>query len=465
MSKKRRRKQVDEADRQDSAPSGGRLERIVLAARWYVLTAVLMLASFLYGGYLERKIAGQEELSLLERAGQQISGATQDALKVIDDPAVLQSADIQPETRLADVAALSPQRIYRIGVDKVPVDKSFLYSRFDAAKHEVTVTLRKLDTNQIQHEWRFSEEKLAELWEQFGKQKCPHFLKQNVAQRPALGCRTPTLLPDGNLVVDLYCQLCCFDREGSFVWSIDRLSHHSVEVDHEGNLWTSGRAENGMGEWDEDTVLKLDSKTGEVLFEKPLTEIFSTNPPANLSHHNRYNSDPYHLNDVQPVLSDSDSWRTGDLFLSIRNLNAVVLYRPSENRILWWNAVHWSSQHDVEILDGQSITVFDNNVIPKPGSTQTFYPRFGPFLRCLRFDLTTGELNDLFADVLGEYRCASPTEGRFKLFLEDQLAYVEVNHHDFFLVIDLAAQQAFKCVIPGNSEDRVGKLAWFRLVD
>ena len=74
-----------------------------------------------------------------------------------------------------------------------------------------------------------------------------------------------------------------------------------------------------------------------------------------------YNDDPIHLNDIQPVLVSGPHWQRGDLFLSLRNLSTVMLYRPSTGRILWHRSEPWLFQHDVSIVDDHRISVFDNH--------------------------------------------------------------------------------------------------------
>ena len=74
------------------------------------------------------------------------------------------------------------------------------------------------------------------------------------------------------------------------------------------------------------------------------------------------NDDPTHLNDIQPVLDDGPYWKKGDLFLSLRNISTVMLYRPSTDEILWIKRGPWIAQHDVDILDDHRISIYDNDV-------------------------------------------------------------------------------------------------------
>ena len=72
--------------------------------------------------------------------------------------------------------------------------------------------------------------------------------------------------------------------------------------------------------------------------------------------------DPIHLNDVQPTLSNTDYWNKDDLFLSIRDLSLILLYRPSTNKIIWYQQYPWVFQHDVDIINEKEIMIFNNNL-------------------------------------------------------------------------------------------------------
>ena len=61
------------------------------------------------------------------------------------------------------------------------------------------------------------------------------------------------------------------------------------------------------------------------------------------------------------MLADGRYWKKGDLFLSLRNISTILLYRPSTDEILWFKRGPWIAQHDVDILDDHRISVYDND--------------------------------------------------------------------------------------------------------
>ncbi|QNI92928.1 arylsulfotransferase family protein [Synechococcus sp. BOUM118] len=156
----------------------------------------------------------------------------------------------------------------------------------------------------------------------------------------------------------------------------DKYFHHSIETDIEGNTWVPsniypqtlpekivGRDVTDEGGTYEDGITKL-SPSGEILFQRSLTQIFIDNHLENqlfgYGHH--YMRDPLHLNDIQPVDFDGEYWKKGDVFLSLRNQSTIALYRPSTNKIIWNLKGPFFNQHDVDILDDHRISIFNNRM-------------------------------------------------------------------------------------------------------
>ena len=154
------------------------------------------------------------------------------------------------------------------------------------------------------------------------------------------------------------------------------MFHHSIEIDIDGNIWvpshkypqtlpTEKVGRNNIGELGflDDAIVKL-SPDGEILFEKSISQIFIDNDLEYLLFSvgaMRFNIDPIHLNDIQPVNFDGEFWKKGDVFLSLRHQSMVLLYRPSNNKIIWKGTGPFFHQHDVDILDNHRISIFNNN--------------------------------------------------------------------------------------------------------
>src|SRR5262249_410834 len=143
----------------------------------------------------------------------------------------------------------------------------------------------------------------------------------------------------------------------------------SLERDALGNFWVPGTRRTkltGPPEYFDDNYLDDHivqvSPSGKTLYSKSVTQILIENGLINrVNAQDIYLTDALHLNDIQPALKPGIGWKNGDLFISLRNLSMLLLFRPSENRLLWWTQDKMLSQHDVDILSDHQIGVFDNN--------------------------------------------------------------------------------------------------------
>ena len=168
------------------------------------------------------------------------------------------------------------------------------------------------------------------------------------------------------------------DKDDNIVWlKNDRRYHHTIEKDSEGALYVCSRPFLS-GQYDmlpmdyeaysevliDDEISKVDPETGELLFSKSVIELLLENGYERLLlGKGQFNSDPIHLNDIQPATTDSEYWKKGDLLISCRNLSTVFLYRPSTNKVLWLQRGPWYNQHDVDFVGNDKIAIFGNDVI------------------------------------------------------------------------------------------------------
>lgn len=175
----------------------------------------------------------------------------------------------------------------------------------------------------------------------------------------------PLLMPDGGLVIHDSSPLARVDACGRVRWVVDGIFHHGVERAADGSLYAVYRyPKPGLPDvaptFDDEAIAHV-SADGRLLGLDRIADILDRNGLSGLWRSRPYVDDPFHLNDVQPVLGDGRYWRRGDVFLSLRNLSLVMLYRPSSGRVLWSRVGPWAMQHDIAILDDHRISVFDNH--------------------------------------------------------------------------------------------------------
>lgn len=222
----------------------------------------------------------------------------------------------------------------------------------------------------------------------------------------------PWLLADGGLLIkDHYSPLFHVDRCSAPVRSdASLIYHHSTEADADGNLWipVHMRPQKAVYAHDfwEDGLARL-TADGDLVEARSLIDIFMRNGHrAMLFGAGAYDDDPLHINDIQPVLADGPYWKRGDLFLSLRRISTILLYRPSTDRIVWQKQGPWLGQHDVDILDDHRIAVFDNRAYQ-----QGFGPQVDEASETVIYDFATGMVTAPLRDAFRRETVETFSEG------------------------------------------------------
>jgi len=190
------------------------------------------------------------------------------------------------------------------------------------------------------------------------------------------------LLPDGDVIFTFqYGGLVRMDRCGRVRWKLPRQTHHLFVADADGNLWVPSRKlrHEPMREFpkipapfQEEYVLKV-SPDGVVLREISILDaIFDSQFEALLFSNSAHDTnlqvpmdgDFTHLNDVE-VLTEKlapafPGFEEGDLLLSLRNLNLLMVIDHDTGEIKWTQTGPFLRQHDADFLATGQIAVFDN---------------------------------------------------------------------------------------------------------
>jgi hypothetical protein len=229
-------------------------------------------------------------------------------------------------------------------------------------------------------------------------------------------------LPDGSVVFNFeWSGLVKLDRCGRVVWTVPRQTHHSVERAEGGGFWVPGRRVQKSGEspfppfeprFVEDTILKV-SDDGRVLSEVSVPGIIYRNGlEALLTAGVRFTPDMdwdeeiVHLNDIQELPSsiakDFPMFEAGDLVLSSRDQNLVLVVDKTAATVKWWRIGPWLRQHDPEFKPGGALVVFNNNVYETTRESSTA-PRNGARQsNILELNPATGEHRVLFGGKPGQ---------------------------------------------------------------
>ncbi|HQU67524.1 MAG TPA: arylsulfotransferase family protein [Albidovulum sp.] len=198
------------------------------------------------------------------------------------------------------------------------------------------------------------------------------------------------------------------DRCGKPVWTTPGvLGHHSPNWLDDGGVVIAGgkrvTRQRDKAKWPysadywEDLVYKF-APDGKLTLQKPLTELMVENDlqgriTATGQFSTRINGE-FHLNDVEELPASKAAafpmFEAGDLLLSLRNFNAILVTDSEVKRVKWYLTGPFIRQHDPDWQADGTITLFDNH------SDETLDGTRGGGSRILKIDPATDKVVTLY---------------------------------------------------------------------
>jgi hypothetical protein len=250
---------------------------------------------------------------------------------------------------------------------------------------------------------------------------------------------------------------------GEPLWTLDEnVFHHTTEMGPDGYFWSTTwvepqRVEGLRGDFLDPGLVQF-TADGEILYDRSLTEVMLKQGLGYILFAAVYDHDPLHLNDVQPVFEDGPFWKRGDVFLSLRHLSMIMLFRPSTDEIVWFKQGPWAAQHDVDVIDETTIAVFNNN---------TYDLGSGGFVDghsdIMFYDFATDKVSTPYADVLAAHDFQTDAAGLFTL-LPDGHYYVDEAESGRTLIFTSEGELAAEHVNRAES-GLIYHLGWSRYMD
>lgn len=211
------------------------------------------------------------------------------------------------------------------------------------------------------------------------------------------------------------------DRCGKVKWASNAVTHHSPNWLADGGIVVSGGqyvdkpnrdiAWPFSGPYWEDLVFKFDAG-GNKTFEKAMTTLFIENGlQAWLTSTGQFTTrvnGEFHLNEVEELspamAADFPMFQAGDLLISLRNRNMILVTDAAVKTIKWWKVGPWLRQHDPDFEVGGKITLFDNHSDDSPTGEHAGGSRIW------EVDPATGDTRTLYGGRDGQ-RMYSPERG------------------------------------------------------
>jgi len=340
-----------------------------------------------------------------------------------------------------------------------------LLSRHDGNLEEGVVELIDLTNFNVLHTWNPDIDKFNDPVEKVDEFE---FLERDFNNNRQI-LEHPKLTKDGGLLFN-FSSLRKINSCSELVFQNTHDNfHHSIETDIDGNIWVPSKLYphslpiEKVGEdaqsFQDDAIVKLTSD-GEILFEKSVSQIFIENGLEYLLFSvgdRKFDIDPIHLNDIQPVNFDTEFWKKGDVFLSLRHQSMIVLYRPSTNKILWKFTGPIFHQHDVDILDDHRISIFNNN-----SKNTTSGDIVDGNNEVIIYNFRTGKYSSYLKDSLSKNDVKTITEGRSEILPNGDL-FIEETNYGRTLYFNANGSLRWSHVNRG-SDDNVYNVHWSRIL-
>ncbi len=291
-------------------------------------------------------------------------------------------------------------------------DGYLLFSRYDGDAEHHIIELVDLQTGDVAHRIDLDADTLLD-----GAERDSALIDFTDWTTTRFRAIHPEVMPGGDLMIkDHRSPLLRINACGQAVWRLENdLYHHTTEIGPDGHYWLTAHVEptqiEGLTKEFFDNSIVQVTADGEVLYDRSLTQVMIK---AGLGYmlfgNGRFDRDPKHLNDVQPVLEDGPHWKAGDVFLSLRHQSMIMQFRPSTDEVIWFKRGPWSAQHDVDIIDDHTIGVFNNNMQNRGN---------GEFVdgtsEVLFYDFDTDEISSPFKALFDKHEIRTESEGLFTL--------------------------------------------------
>lgn len=326
-------------------------------------------------------------------------------------------------------------------------DKKFFDKKLDSSRNELIlisrhngnigrsiVEIRDLNSFEVLHSYLPDIQKIYEKTDLSKKEF--RYLKKDLGLNRFYMWH-PVITSKGELIFQSTSPLVKVDFNSKIVWVNDEDNfHHSINLDLDENIYVpshkfpySKKVASLVGNNDRDySVYKDDAinilnQEGKIIFSKSVSEILIENGLIHrIFSQVPFKKDPIHLNDIQPVLKDGPYFKKKDLFLSLRHLNMIILYRPETNKIIKIIEGGFLNQHDVNILDDKTISIYNNNVL------YNYKGAVGANNEILIYHFDTDSFSKKFEDTFKTLKINTKTDGLVD-FLNDGSAIVEDSNN------------------------------------
>ena len=140
------------------------------------------------------------------------------------------------------------------------------------------------------------------------------------------------------------------------------------------------------------------------------------------------------------------------MFLSLRNINSIIHYRPITNKVINYITGPFDHQHDVDIISEKEISIFNNNIWNEKALSQV-----------LIYNFETKEFKKMFNDQLRNENFRTDTNGLSHIF-NDGALLVEEQNHGRIILFNKNGQKEWEFINKDKNGD-IGLVKWVRVIE
>jgi len=343
-------------------------------------------------------------------------------------------------------------------LDKNFIDHGFLLiSRFDNKYDQVIIELFRLSDFEMIHRW------IPPIEEILNKK----LKRSKIKTKEGFRVQHPYLFNNGDIIFNMgEGALVRINKDNQISWIIDEHFHHSIELMHDNNFMVPIYYYNRKRIFKKikDDGFAIISPQGKIISKYYIEDILVNNGYRGLYYGvGKLEWDRTHTNDAQQILKDSGIAKRGDIALSIRNLSTVLLYRPSQDKIIWLKTGPWLLQHDVNILDNGHYSIFGNDVFyinNKKKSNKYKYKSIDPISNIYIYDPINNIVKTPYTKILNELKMKSNTRGRSKILANGDVFIEETNSQRIMRV----SKNKVRWIYVNDLGETYGTLHWSRYI-
>lgn len=283
-------------------------------------------------------------------------------------------------------------------------------------------------------------------WEKFKKKY--HFYNksdENIDTKYAAAPLNPVKLGQ-NLIFTMGSVLFKYNYLTKSIKAFKGNYHHTIEPFQDTLIYTCIIGEDTLPIRN-DAIMVMNLNTMKPTFVKSISEILIENGYAAILYgsskinKSKTSKDIIHLNDIQPVRRKTNFAQQGDILISMRHLSTVMLYRPSNNKILWLSQGPWLNQHDVDVINENEIGVYNNNYIKDIG----FYKNESSFI--VTYNFKNKQFRTLHKKTFEKYQIKSKCCSLFEI-LDNGNIFIEDSQSGTYYLLNpngkLISRKSFK---------------------